>query len=170
MFENWFKHAQKFLTASDQVVVWPEGADSTKVREDLASFGQNIEQPFAIFGPPASGSSSEGVAVGQTTSPRPNTVTGYNYGTAEYSELVLQTPAKIKHFLDMGCTVMYVDVDTAWLKSPFDAIQKAGSHDFYVIDNTGKNQGLKSKHFCGCFLYIRPTSSAKEEVQSQWLR
>lgn len=98
------------------------------------------------------------------------------YGSKGYNRLMHSRPRHLLRFVEKGCAVLFVDVDTAWLKNPFLDIARAGKFDLFIIDDGDgrgqpafqkeewsemKAQGhkceMKRTNFCGCFQYMIPT-------------
>eukprot|EP00929_Paragymnodinium_shiwhaense_P010285 TRINITY_DN114870_c0_g1_i1.p1 TRINITY_DN114870_c0_g1~~TRINITY_DN114870_c0_g1_i1.p1 ORF type:complete len:365 (+),score=66.63 TRINITY_DN114870_c0_g1_i1:93-1187(+) len=157
-FENWLLYAEKQLTPSrHKIVVIPEDSgvlsrlqrlrtespDRFDVHHDVGVLGRDLVQ----------------VENDANTTP---------WGTNGFSHLVNMRPRRLAHFLQKGCAVLYVDVDTVWLKNPFVDIDNAGTHDIYLTDDHGNVNSFNSHtckngdfwNFCTCFMYVRPTDTA----------
>lgn len=180
LFDNWYGHAKKFLTDKEQVVAVAEDPQAIPVLQKVLKARPHAN--FEILAPPTTANAS-GVSkvsfmeVDSATTP---------FGTKGYNEMMHNRPGHLLRFISQGCTVLYVDVDTIWLKSPFKDIADAGAHDLYVIDD-GKNGGTQPPqpfwgkdmsslagcshnnipNFCGGFMYVRPTPHAQEFVR-EW--
>merc|ERR1719242_2591546 len=57
-------------------------------------------------------------------------------------------------------------MDTAWRHDPFAEVDRAGSHELYIIDDDAENRGFAQWYFCTCFLYLQPTTTVKTLVQA----
>jgi hypothetical protein len=91
-----------------------------------------------------------------------------NFGSQEYGALVTERPAHIASFIGRGCTVFYVDIDSAWATDPFKEIAAAGRHDLYITDDTPANR-MKTLgttwYACTCLLYLQPTKPIRGLVR-----
>lgn len=160
MFKNWLFHAGKFLTSSHQLVVWPEDEE---ILDRLQMFAASSSTPFVIAQSQQSDSRKTSFLQRKTRGFSNYT---WDFGSIGYRKLVSQRPHRIQHFLHEGCNVLYVDVDTVWMRSPFDQIGAAGNYDLYVTSDTHEGS-LDSRVLCSCFLYMRPTSVVQQLV-SHW--
>jgi len=159
-FQNWLSFAGSFLTSFEQVVVIAEDAEVVPMLRSFLHKGART--PFKIVIPDnatVSGFPRTALLGIQDTHP---------IDSKAYKKLVTQRPSRLRHFLEQNCTVLYADIDTAWLKNPFDAISRAGDYEMYVTDDLKNGHtGLNSPYLCSCFLYMHPTSNVKAVI-SLW--
>merc|ERR1712194_214997 len=87
-------------------------------------------------------------------------------GSYIFDTLTGKRPLQILHFLELGCTVLYTDIDTVWLGDVFEDIAAAGSHDLYITDDSQRNEGMNRWNFCTCFMYLQPSPAVRELMQN----
>lgn len=98
------------------------------------------------------------------------------YGTDGFASLVNRRAKRITRYLEKGCPVLYVDVDTVWLKNPLADLDAAGLHDLYLTEDLGASEVSKrhsckpddQPNYCTCFIYARPTEAAIATIR-QWM-
>lgn len=162
-FENWLLFAEKHLSAEKQkVVVVPEDGSVTPGLRQLQMTPGGTER-FEI-----KENMNTLVQIGDEdiTNTTP-------WGSNGFSQLVNTRPRRLLYLLNKGCSVLYVDVDTVWLKDPFHDIDAAGQHDIYLTDDHGNPNAFQTHsckngdtwNFCTCFMYVRPTEHAKQLMQ-----
>jgi hypothetical protein len=169
-FQNWLIHAKPYLTKTEQIVVVPEDEKAVPLlKQEQNTSGLS----FDIL--PVKGKR------GPASLLQRNRLTP-NFGSQEYGALVTERPAHIANFIGRGCTVFYVDIDSAWAKDPFEEIALAGKHDLYLTDDTPGNRmagvlaGTSNNWYaCTCLLYLQPTKAVRGlvrkwsgEVESAW--
>lgn len=169
-FQNWLIHAKPYLTKTEQIVVVPEDEKAVPLlKEEQNKSGVS----FDIL--PVKGKRGP-VSLLQRNRLTPN------FGSQEYGALVTERPAHIANFIGRGCTVFYVDIDSAWARDPFQEIALAGKHDLYLTDDTPGNRmagvldGTSNNWYaCTCLLYLQPTKAVRglvrkwsAEVESAW--
>jgi len=170
-FQNWLHYSGPFLTSSEQVVAFAEDEEVVPMLRRVLHEGTRTRFKIAI---PAN---EEQTAWDVTmASDRSYSQDVYEiriqdihpFGSKAYKEVVSQRPREIRHFLDQNCSVLYSDIDMAWLQNPFDAISRAGDYEMYVTDDRDKKPAsLTSTYLCSCFLYMHPTSDVKA-VMRRW--
>jgi len=73
-------------------------------------------------------------------------------------------PRQILRWLDEGCTVLYNDLDSAWVRPVFPVLDALGVHDIVVAnDDLGGGPG----YLCTCFLYVQPTAASRAFME-EW--
>jgi hypothetical protein len=156
MFVNWYNHAAAYLGDNDQlVVVAQDEGVFTKLRNMRnGSTSSSLRSRMALH------REEELITKGTALHP---------YGSQGFNELTGKRPAQILHFLRLGCTVLYSDIDAVWLGNVFQDIAEAGSHDLYITDDAKDNGLTASWYFCTCFLYLQPSPRVQELVQN-WTR
>lgn len=179
-FANWLLSAEKVLdpTAHKIVVIAEEraaqpqlerlryAAGKTGPRFDLVEDEPDTKFLLAL---------SESDSHDAVTAMEKNVATPY--GSEGFASLVNRRAKRINRFLSKDCAVLYVDVDTVWLKNPFNDIDKAGQvHDLYLTEDLGAS-GISRPHkctpddkpnYCTCFIYARPTEQAVGVINS-WM-
>lgn len=78
-----------------------------------------------------------------------------NFGSLLYQELIYQRTRTALLLLQLGYSVIIIDIDTVWLSDPLLALDKLRnkSHDMYVVYDS-------PTELCGCFIYLNATSQA----------
>mmetsp|Transcript_152070 Transcript_152070/g.369312 ORF Transcript_152070/g.369312 Transcript_152070/m.369312 type:complete len:335 (-) Transcript_152070:171-1175(-) len=171
-FQNWLHYAGPFLTSSEQVVAF---AEDKQVVPMLRRFlHEGARTPFKIAIPANETQISWNVIAAAADRSYSQDVYKiriqdiHPFNSKAYNEIVSQRPRQIMHFLEQGCSVLYSDIDMAWLQNPFDAISRAGDYEMYVTDDRDKKPAsLTSTYLCSCFLYMHPTSNVKAVI-SLW--
>lgn len=139
MFKNWLHFAKPFLRGRTVYVV-AEDSDCVKPLKALSEqLGNEVDIKLH--------------RTGFDDGDNPDT-----YGTKDYGQLVGR---RGQHILDLmeqkGAPILYVDVDTVWLKDPFQDIHEAGRADLYLtVDHPGG-----ARPYCTCFIYARPTEASR---------
>lgn len=156
-FENWLLHAKPYLGSTEQVVAVAEDAGALEPLRRLAA-----ETPFEVV---------EKASILAKVVPRllaegvPAAAGAYN--SMAYGELVNARPFEISHFLSFNCTVLYADIDTVWLKDPFQHVAAAGKHDMYIgEDRKYVTDNRNHWNFCTCFMYMQPTESIQRLMRT----
>jgi hypothetical protein len=154
-FQNWLVHAKGHFTSTEQLVVIAEDEAAYEPLEALAKISPI---PYKI----ANKEDHQGFMLLRKVKVSPP------WKSEGYSALMRETPDHILRYLKKGCTVLYADIDTAWVKSPFDEIQKAGKHELYFTDDSKDPATMESDNWmaCGCFLYMDPTPGVVQLVKS----
>lgn len=132
MFKNWLHFAKPFLTSTEQLRVIAEEADAVAPLQELRE--QSLW--FDLVSP-------SGASLVQAP-----------FGSQGFNKLVGQRPSRVLALLKENCTVLYADIDTAWVKDPFLDIAAAGPGALVV---TNDNENWKGSYVCTCFLYMQPT-------------
>jgi hypothetical protein len=162
MFLNWFHYANTYLRDHDQLVV---------VAQDEGAVTMLRNSSFVFMDMNGTLNQRDGT-LNQTAMYNNARLAG-PWGSGVFNALTGKRPAQILHFLELGCTVFYTDIDTVWLGNVFQDIAKAGSHDLYITDDSRNNLGMTNKregwNFCSCFLYLQPAPAVRELVQT-WHR
>eukprot|EP00929_Paragymnodinium_shiwhaense_P076673 TRINITY_DN39462_c0_g1_i1.p1 TRINITY_DN39462_c0_g1~~TRINITY_DN39462_c0_g1_i1.p1 ORF type:complete len:367 (+),score=74.69 TRINITY_DN39462_c0_g1_i1:115-1215(+) len=172
-FENWLLSAERHLKPErEKIVVIAEDATARPLLERLrVSPGKQTPRFDLVDDDPdiklvLVRDAAEDAAAGEATP----------YGTDGFATLVNRRAKRMARFLQNDCAVLYVDVDTVWLKNPFDDIDAAGSFDLYLAEDLDAS-GVSRQHsclpddkpnFCTCFIYARPTKNALDLV-STWM-
>lgn len=171
-FENWLLFAERHLSDKEQLVAIAEDPKALGAlhRLQLGKDGQNrydiVEEEPDIHALIAETSSALLETGENRSSP---------YGTEGFVRLVTRRSRRIARFLEHGCSVLYADIDTVWLRSPFDDIDAAGEHEIYFTDDKPKDartvadyckpQASEPPNICTCFLYVRPTKQATSLIR-----
>lgn len=174
-FQNWIIHAKPYLTNTEQIVVIPEDEKAVPLlKEEQNKSGLS----FDIL--PVKGKRGSASLLQRNRRVRLAARDGLspNFGSQEYGALVTERPSHIANFIGRGCTVFYVDIDTAWAKDPFQEIALSGKHDLYLTDDTPGNRMAvlgNNWYACTCLLYLQPTKPVRglvrkwsAEVESAW--
>jgi hypothetical protein len=153
MFLNWFHFAKAYLGKTDQLVVVAED-------QQIEAMLRNSSFVFMDMNGTLSQRANAN-HIEQESAP---------YGTPVFRQLVGKRAVQILHFLELGCTVLYTDVDTVWRGDVFQDIAAAGPHDLYITDDSRNNIGMANVgegwNFCTCFLYLQPYPAVRELMQS----
>jgi hypothetical protein len=160
MFLNWFHYANEHLGENDQLVV---------VAQDEGAVTMLRNSSFVFMDTNGTLNRRDGTL--NQASVYKNSLLAGPFGSREFNTLTGKRPAHILHFLELGCTVLYADVDAVWLGDVFQDLAEAGSHDLYVTDDSSQNLAMASNggdiwYFCSCFLYLQPTPAVRELVQT----
>eukprot|EP00929_Paragymnodinium_shiwhaense_P112874 TRINITY_DN81136_c0_g1_i1.p1 TRINITY_DN81136_c0_g1~~TRINITY_DN81136_c0_g1_i1.p1 ORF type:complete len:349 (-),score=62.43 TRINITY_DN81136_c0_g1_i1:105-1151(-) len=162
-FENWLLYAERLLTSQEQVVAIAEDAKALSALHRLQLGADGKERYDIVEEEPDIHALISAVKLegGDGASP---------YGTEGFVKLVTRRSRRISRFLEHGCAVLYVDVDTVWLRSPFDDIATAGDHEIYFTDDKPKDsmnvadyckpKSSEPPNICTCFMFVRPTKQA----------
>jgi hypothetical protein len=163
-FQNWLIHAKPYITKTEQIVVIPEDEKAVALLREERTRSNISFEIFPVKGKRAS--------LLQRSRLKPN------FGSQEYGALVTERPSHIANFIGRGCTVFYVDIDSAWAKDPFQEIALSGKHDLYLTDDTPGNRMAvlgNNWYACTCLLYLQPTKAVRglvrkwsAEVESAW--
>jgi hypothetical protein len=144
MFCNWLQHASKYLDQNtEEVVVAPL---DQWIGPALEKMKDKLPFPFTIRRVPS-------------TPAYPDRRLA-DWGTKNFAVFEETVPHHIWGYLDAGCTVLYVEIDTVWVRPVFPAIDEAGAADLYMVNDNGVEM-------CSCFLYVNPTDSNKA-LMSSW--
>merc|ERR1719189_4736 len=147
MFTNWLASAKPFLRDTEHLHVIAESEDAVRPTKDFLQ-GQGLDYSVAS---PAEAAASALLEL------RPP------YLSNGYGSVVWKRPDHIMRFLEVGCSVLYVDIDTVWMNDPFVDIEAAGGADLYITNDA---PGLKPRNLCTCFMYYHPSGSAKSLLQA----
>lgn len=178
-FDNWLAYAAPFLSSTEQLVVVAE--DSIAEKELQRRRHDPNLHDFDVLHKEQSASLLADDEIDNAPA----------YGSKGYNLLMRSRPFHLYRFVRQGCAVLFVDVDTVWLRNPFKTIANTHGrfeHELYLIDD-GANGGfpmfdhsmlarVKSKdhdctatgkrtNFCGCFQFMRPTP-AMVELAKAW--
>jgi hypothetical protein len=82
------------------------------------------------------------------------------WGSKYFAVFEETVPHHIWGYLNVGCTVLYVEIDTVWVRPVFPAIDEAGAADLYMVKDDGEEMSSS-------FLYVNPTNSNKA-LMSSW--
>lgn len=156
MFQNWLQHAKPFLKSTEHLLVIAEDHGALPALQELQSMS-NLQFTVAEHGK-LSAVSLAG------TSPSAVSLISAPYGTREYGNVVWRRPHHLLSLLERGCTVLYVDVDTVWLKDPFLDIAARPAHDLYLVQDDPNQGRFDWVYFCSCFLYMHPTPANQRLV------
>lgn len=157
-FHNWLLHAKPFITSTEQIVVIPEDDKAVPLLEEAQKSSNLSFDILSVKG--KKGKASLLQAGNGRLAP--------NFGSQAYGALVTERPAHIANFIGRGCTVFYVDIDSAWAKDPFQEIALAGKHDLYLTDDTPGNRMKtlgETWYACTCLLYLQPTKAVRGLVR-----
>lgn len=143
-FRNWLFHAAKLWNSeTDQLVVAAESnVSAVRLRSLSGLFGVHWDVQFI-------GSTGESLQADA-------------YGTGTWTKVVTHRPAQIMRLLNLGCSVLYSDIDIAWVKPVWPAIDASGKFDTYAASDGG------SKDRCTCTLYMHPTV-ANNDLMERWI-
>jgi len=171
-FQNWLHFAGPYLTSSEQIVAFAEDGEVVPMLRRFLHEGART--PFKIAIPANETQISWNVIAAAADRSYSQDVYKiriqdiHPFDSKAYKEIVSQRPRQIRHFLEQGCSVLYADIDAAWIKNPFSGISCAGKFEMYVTDDSKKeDHGLNSHNLCSCFLYMHPTSTVKA-VMRRW--
>jgi hypothetical protein len=148
-FKNWLYHASQALDERrEQLVVMAESNDSVPLLRSISGLhGLQFDVRFDAPENESRFSKSE---------------------AGIWSEVVTRRPRQISRLLEEGCSVLYQDVDTAWMEPLFPVLEAAGQHDLLLADD-GKEANWDSSSFlylCTCLMYFHPTDRSKALVRS----
>mmetsp|Transcript_119454 Transcript_119454/g.349452 ORF Transcript_119454/g.349452 Transcript_119454/m.349452 type:complete len:322 (-) Transcript_119454:32-997(-) len=168
-FQNWLHFAGPYLTSSEQIVAFAEDGEVVPMLRRFLREGAGTPFKIAVPARAANGEWKVMAAADRSSSDfyEVRTQDGHPFGSQAYKKVVSQRPRQIRHFLEQGCSVLYSDIDMAWVEDPFREISRAGNFDMYVTDDSPEKKGLVSDNLCSCFLYMHPTSKVKA-VMSRW--
>merc|ERR1719330_1746429 len=147
MFTNWLNSAKPFLHDSEHLHMI---AEDEEVVPRLAAFLKDQDFDHSVAPPQA---------------PAPSALLSLQppYNSAGYGTVVWGRPNHIMDLLQVGCSVLYVDIDTVWVKDPFVAIDAAGGADLYITNDTPEK---KEVNLCTCFLFFHPAAASKDLLQA----
>lgn len=142
MFTNWLSSAKRFLHATEHLHMI---AEDEEVVAPLEAFLKGQEFDYSVASPQA-----------------PSALLSLQppYNSSGYGNVVWERPKHIVSLLRVGCSVLYVDIDTVWMKDPFPEIEAAGSADLYIADDSPPPEGKILRNFCTCFMYFHPAGAA----------
>jgi hypothetical protein len=145
-FVNWYHHAKNYLTANEQLVVMASDADSEEMLHEL----QGKANP-----------SFEVLSEGKPIQSQPVSFLQFSSVSQVSARITAKHPARILEFLKSGCTVLYNDVDTAWMKNVLNVIDRVEFRDMLLTDDTPSNR-MKSLFVPNWYLstnlmYMQPT-------------
>ncbi|XP_043716348.1 UDP-D-xylose:L-fucose alpha-1,3-D-xylosyltransferase MGP4-like [Telopea speciosissima] len=110
--------------------------------------------------------------------PAPDAQTAHKFGSQGFFNFTSRRPRHLLHILELGCNVMYNDVDMVWLADPFPYLE--GYHDVYFTDDMTAVKPLNHPHelpapgkkgrtyICSCMIFMHPTNGAKQ-VMRKWI-
>jgi len=145
LFSNWLIHAAPFLNPeTDQLVVAAESSAAVAVLRNISMSGSTH---FDVVFDDHWGSASY------------NASSSTKYASPIWANVVTHRPRQILNMLELGCSVLYNDIDTAWIKPVFAALDSYGRHDLMLPDDNRHSQGKRSHYLCTCLMYFRPTTN-----------
>lgn len=149
MFKNWLQFARPHLKSTEQLRVCAMDEDVVAPLEMLQAAEAKADIPlhFDVVAPP------QKAALYQAP-----------FDTEEYGRVVWQRVPNILNLLTAGCSVLYVDIDTVWVRDPFLDIESAGPSNLVL---TNDNDRPDEPNFCSCFIYVSPAPETKELI-TRW--
>eukprot|EP00445_Apocalathium_hangoei_P067407 CAMPEP_0204143732 /NCGR_PEP_ID=MMETSP0361-20130328/20677_1 /ASSEMBLY_ACC=CAM_ASM_000343 /TAXON_ID=268821 /ORGANISM="Scrippsiella Hangoei, Strain SHTV-5" /LENGTH=420 /DNA_ID=CAMNT_0051097637 /DNA_START=71 /DNA_END=1334 /DNA_ORIENTATION=+ len=145
MFSNWLIHAAPFLNPeTDQLVVAAESKAAVAILRNISMSGSTHFD--VVFDDHWGSASSKGSS-------------GSKYGSPIWANVVTHRPRQILNMLELGCSVLYNDIDTAWIKPVFAALDRYGRHDLMLPDDNKHTKGKNRHYLCTCLMYFRPTTN-----------
>lgn len=149
MFTNWLDAARRFLQETEHLHIV---AEDDQAGELIESFLKDPQWNFSELS----------YSVASPSQPA-SALVHVPFGEKAYGRLVWKRPEHILELLHVGCSVLYVDVDTVWRHDPFFDIQAAGNADLYLTDDDPKEL---VPNLCTCFMLLHPTAAAVALLQS----
>lgn len=164
MFQNWLHFAKPFLQSTEQLRVVAEEIEAIKPlkamqkdfhfdlvhRNDTAYF-KHMQNGSTFLEVPENPAESENLVLAP-------------WNSEEYKNLVFGRPNRLLSIVEAECSVLYADIDTAWVKDPFKDIGAAGEGEMYMtLDDP------KKETYCSCFLYVHPKGTTKKFLR-EWQR
>jgi len=144
MFRNWLHFAQPYLQSTEQLRVVAEQPEVVAPLQDIQqTYGFDLVQPDVATQP---------IAASLLEGP---------YRSSEFVGVVGKRPDRLLDVMTAGCSVLYVDIDTAWVKDPFLSIK--GNADVYVTDDLP----IRGADYCTCLLYMNPSPASISFVR-EW--
>jgi hypothetical protein len=141
LFDNWFLYAKPFLNASMHLIF---DASDDEAKTYISNFNfHGVRHSFIddVFGS------------GLYRDP---------YGSKVFATVTKRRAFNLKRILGRGYVAMHVDLDTVWMKNPFDIFDSLGKHDL-LISSDGNDDYL-----CTCLLYLQPSKGAQAFV-TEWM-
>jgi len=138
MFKNWLYFAKPFLQGKQLFVEVEDASSVAPLSELFRQQGDEMSVKMHGAGRDLAGKTSE-------------------FAKGEWGTLVGRRPQHILRLLQRGVMVLYVDIDTVWLKDPFEDIEAAGSADIYLTED---HPGTTHRPYCTCFIAARPTAAS----------
>ena len=90
------------------------------------------------------------------------------FGTAEFAQLTCKRPAYLQAILQLGLSVLWLDLDVAVLVNPFMLLPRG--KEYVGVDDSGTlDTEQDSANICTCFLFFRPTLRVHQLLQ-MWAR
>lgn len=149
MFKNWLHFAKPHLKSTEQLRVIAEDEEVVAPLEKLQAAEAKAETPlnFAVVAP------QQGSSLLQAP-----------WDSKAYGKVVWQRPQRILDVLNSGCSVLYSDIDTVWVKDPFLDIEAAGASNLVL---THDDNDPKGTNFCTCLMYMHPAPETKD-LMTKW--
>jgi len=139
-FQNWLHFAGPYLTSSEQIVAFAEDGEVVPMLRRFLHEGART--PFKIAIPV--NETAWDVSLAAVSDSRDIYKIGvqdsHPFNSKAYKEVVSRRPRQIRHFLEQNCSVLYADIDTAWVENPFRGISHAGNFEMYVTDDLKKKK------------------------------
>eukprot|EP00929_Paragymnodinium_shiwhaense_P114239 TRINITY_DN82587_c0_g1_i1.p1 TRINITY_DN82587_c0_g1~~TRINITY_DN82587_c0_g1_i1.p1 ORF type:complete len:366 (+),score=55.97 TRINITY_DN82587_c0_g1_i1:147-1244(+) len=166
-FENWLLSAERHINkATDQIVVIPE-------QQNVTARLYQLRQPGGGFSPARFEVLEDGYSQSMRHA-RSDAATKHPYKSAGFNKLVNRRAEHVAKLVEDGCEVLYVDIDTVWLKNPLKDVEAVGEADLYLVDDAGLPRLVREHscglddpaQFCSCFIYVRPTNAGKQFMRS----
>lgn len=85
---------------------------------------------------------------------RAGATAAFDYNSADFNQLTRTRPALLKPLLDLGYTVFYSDIDTAYRRNPYEVFDEMLLAE-PELDLIVSGDGCASL-WCSCLLYLRP--------------
>jgi len=148
MFRNWLHTSEAYIdNETDQLVVYPyDKVVASKLRNMRSNSSLHFE-------------------VGAVSSARRL----FDFRSPGYAKLVNSRPSLLSYWLEKNCTVLYVDIDTVWVRPIFPAVMAAaGARSLYLIKDARRSWIHNEKnYFCTCFIYANPVPGVKK-LMADW--
>eukprot|EP00037_Helgoeca_nana_P037359 m.15733 g.15733 ORF g.15733 m.15733 type:complete len:750 (+) comp8765_c0_seq1:71-2320(+) len=126
------------------------------IAEDAAAYSQlkTLVPTMTVFFPHANASAaSEGQ--GKADLGNPDGKAALPYASRAYKSLVNRRPLYIRALLSLGLNVVYTDIDTVWMRSPFASF--TGDHTLWIQSDMIKPSDYRFHSLCTGFMAIKPT-------------
>lgn len=156
LFKNWLHYAKKHLKDTERLVVMPE---DSAVLPALETMRKSSDVAFVVAEPGADKPAAASASGNSMEVPK-----AIEYGSKDYGKLVWRRPSYILKLLKSGCTVLYVDIDTVWIKDPFLDLGEKPGHDLHLVPDEVDKGRADPRYLCTCFMYMQPTRPIKKLI------
>jgi len=148
MFTNWLGSARDFLHETEHLHVIAEEAEAVAPLQALL---EEQKLDYSVSPPDA-----------------PSMLISFQppWNSAGYGSVVWERPNHIMNLLQVGCSVLYADIDAVWMKDPFPEIDAVGSADLYLSGDWPAPEEQIIRNYCTCFMYFHPGVRAMSLLQN----